>query len=548
VRREALTEVTAQDKEAWAAPLLYEFFNDPDPGLRKEAFEFATKKNKDLAVLETALQSRFPDARKLAVEGLVKKHAKAAQQVLLRAVSDPDQGVRLAAVTALVDDDAKALLRMALQNERADVRVRAAAALARHADPVALPVLRSLATAPEPDHKERMSDWLIVAVVALGGLAEFGAPEAQADAVGLLDSPHPRLRAAAAHALVWAAKADTASALRAALQHSDGAVKYRAALGLAYLGDAAVAPLVRSADAGAVLTAAEQFTATVALGAAAGVQGTVYLDSPDEKLRDRALLATLLLELKDTDGQPEKCIECLSAKGARFRLTGAQALERFADHAAFREFVTKEVNDRGDDTPWKVSAEVIEDLANLLAFADPQLKAKTALLLALFDNKEQAEWNAAWAVHAARFANEIKAAREAAAEGRRAGQVEADARAVARAGVRRVRRAGARAGSERRGLADREGAADRAGAHLRDRVEGRGVRAGRAAGAGAGDGRPERGGADAGVRPPPRARDGQGPARRRSPRSGVHRPRRARAGTAHRRHVSRRRARRFSSA
>ncbi|HEY1186317.1 MAG TPA: HEAT repeat domain-containing protein, partial [Gemmata sp.] len=229
----------------------------------------------------------------------------------------------------------------------------------------------------------------------------------------LLDSAHARLRKAAAHALVWVAKADTTSALRAALQNSDPQVKYRAALGLAYLGDATVVPLIRSAEGSNVVTPAEQFTATIALGAAAGVQGTVYLDSPDEKLRDRALLATLLLELKDTDGQPEKCIECVSAKGARFRLTGARALELFADPAAFRAFVTGEVNDRGDDTPWKVAPEVVDDLANLLAFAGPQLKAKTALLLALFDNKEQAEWNAAWAVHSARFAAEIKAAREA---------------------------------------------------------------------------------------------------------------------------------------
>ena len=209
------------------------------------------------------------------------------------------------------------------------------------------------------------------------------------------------------------AKADTTAALRTALQHADPQVKYRAALGLAYLGDATVMPLVRG-DTGGVISPAEQFTATVALGPAAGVQGTVYLDSADEKLRDRALLATLLLELKDTDGQPEKCIECVSAKGPRFRLTGAQALEAFADPIAFREFVIKEVNDRGDDTPWKVAPEVVDDLANLLAFASPQLKAKTALLLRFFDNKEQAEWNAEWGVHSARFANEIRSATDAA--------------------------------------------------------------------------------------------------------------------------------------
>lgn len=413
VRREALTEVTAQEKEEWAAGLLHSFFEDADPGLRKEAFEFATKKNKDLAILETCLKSKYPDARKLAVEGLIKRHSKAAQQILLKAIDDPGREVRLLAIDALADDDAKSLLAQAMTNARQDVRVRAAAALARHGDPSTYAVLSELATAPEPQQKERVSDWLEVTALALDGLGELGDPRALTILVPLLDSPHAKLRKSAAGALVWVAKADTASALRDALRSHDPEVKYRAALGLAYLGDATVMPLIRSDTASGVLSQAEQFTATVALGAAAGVLGTVYLDSPDEKLRDRALLATLLLELKDTDGQPEKCIECVSAKGARFRLTGAQALEAFADTAAFRAFVIKEVNDRGEDTPWKVAPEVVENLANLLAFATPQLKAKTALLLRLFDNKEQSEWNAAWAVHAGRFAKEIHAAAEA---------------------------------------------------------------------------------------------------------------------------------------
>jgi ParB family chromosome partitioning protein len=417
VRREALTEVTAQEKEEWSAPLLYEFFNDADPGLRKEAFEFATKKNKEIGVLEVALKSKYPDARKLAVEALIKKHSKAAQQVLLTAINDVDREVRLLAVNALVDDDAKDALAQAMKNERADIRVRAAEALAKHGDPSTFEVLKELVTTPEPQQKERVSDWLDVTAPALFGLGELGDPRALALVVPPLESPHARLRTAAAAALIWVAKLDTVSALRAALQSSDPQVKFRAALGLTYLGDPTNMPLVRS-DTGVVVSQAEQFTATVALGAAAGVQGTVYLDSSDEKLRDRALLATLLLELKDTDGQPEKCIECVAAKGGRFRLTGAQALEAFADPAAFREFVIKEVNDRGEDTPWKVAPEVVDDLANLLAFADPQLKAKTALLLRFFDNKEQAEWNSEWAVHSARFAKEIK---DAAAAAKKAG-------------------------------------------------------------------------------------------------------------------------------
>jgi ParB family chromosome partitioning protein len=414
VRREALTEVVAQEKEDWSAPLLHEFFNDPDPGLRSEAFAYATRKNKEIPVLETALKSRFPDVRKLAVDALIKKHSAAAQQVLLKAIADPDRDVRRSAVDALVDDDAKAPLKEAIKSDRPDIRVRAAAALARHGNPEAFPVLKALATEPEPQLHERVSDWLEVAESALLGLGELGDTQALPHVVPLLESPHGKLRKAAATALVWVARNDTVGALRAAMQSSDPEVKFRGALGLAYLGDATVAPLIRSDDGCRVLTPAEQFTAMIALGTAAGVAATVYLDSPDEKLRDRALLATLLLELKDTDGQPEKCIECVSAKGPRFRLTGAHALEVFADPHAFREFVIKEVNDRGDDTPWKVLPEVVDDLANLLAFAPPQMKARTALLLGLFDNKEQSEWNAAWAVHSTRFAADIRTAKDAA--------------------------------------------------------------------------------------------------------------------------------------
>jgi ParB family chromosome partitioning protein len=414
VRREALTEVMAQETEEWAAPLLHAFFNDPDPGLRAESFGFATKKNKEIPVLELALASRYPDARKLAVDGLIKKHSKAAQAVLLKALADPDREVRLLAINALVDDDAKAALAEAMKSDRSDIRVRAAAALAKHGDPTVFEPLKALATVPEPQHQERIADWLAVTELALLGLGELGDPRALTLVTPLLDSPHPVLRKAAAVALMWVAHSDTAAALRTALQHEDTEVKLRAAIGLAFLGDASVSAVVRSELAGKIATPFYQFTAMIALGSAAGVAATVYLDSPDEKLRDRALLATLLLELKDTDGQPEKCIECLSAKGPRFRLTGAQALEAFADPAAFREFVVKEVNDRGEDTPWKVAPEVVDDLANLLSFAPPQLKARTAILLKHIDEKEQAGWNQAWAVHSARFTSEIQAARDAA--------------------------------------------------------------------------------------------------------------------------------------
>src|SRR5262249_18697252 len=162
---------TAQEKEEWATPLLYEFFNDPDPGLRAEAFNFATRKAKEVPIYEVALASRYPDARKLAVDGLIKKHSKAAQQVLLRVIADPDGEVRVLAVNALVDDDAKGPLREAMASPLPDIRVRAAAALAKHGDTATLPVLRDLATASEPEQKERVADWLDAAERGFYGLA-----------------------------------------------------------------------------------------------------------------------------------------------------------------------------------------------------------------------------------------------------------------------------------------------------------------------------------------------------------------------------------------
>ncbi len=89
------------------------------------------------------------------------------------------------------------------------------------------------------------------------------------------------------------------------------------------------------------------------------------MDSPDEKLRDRALLANASSGVeRDGRANPEKCIECVSAKSAVPTLPSA-ALESFADRVAFREFVIKEANDRGVDGRPGRSPEVIDDFANV---------------------------------------------------------------------------------------------------------------------------------------------------------------------------------------
>ena len=95
VRREVLTEAMAQVGEPWGWEALLEFFNDPDPKLRDDAFGFAIKKTKGLEFLEAGLGSRHADLRKRSVDELIKKHTAAAQALLVRALDDDDRDVRL---------------------------------------------------------------------------------------------------------------------------------------------------------------------------------------------------------------------------------------------------------------------------------------------------------------------------------------------------------------------------------------------------------------------------------------------------------------------
>jgi ParB family chromosome partitioning protein len=407
VRREVLTEVTAQVGEPWGWDLLLEFFNDPDPALRDEVFGFAVKKTKGLEFLEAGLGSRYPDVRKKSVEALVKKHTPAAQALLARSLGDEERAIRLAALESLVAADARPELQRALERPHADVRLRAAKALARHGHPSALEPLRALAAAPEPPEKERVSDWVALAESALDGLGELGDPAALPVIIPALDSPHAALRKQAARALDWVARDETLGALRQALQHADPQVRFPAALGLAFAGDVAVAPLVFSDAAGAVLSEGDRLVACLTLGPAGEDRLVVFLDDEKEAARDRALMLLLFKEWKDPQGTTARALAALSCRLPRMRLTAARALESLAEPAAFPDFVVRQVNDRGDKPAWQVPAAVVDDLAELLTHAPGLLKARTARLLKHLRAEEQAAWDLAWSAHAGRFAAEV---------------------------------------------------------------------------------------------------------------------------------------------
>ena len=374
VRREVLTEVMAQVGEPWGWDLLLEFFNDPDPALRGETFEFALKKTRGLEFLEAALASRYPDLRERSVAELVKKHTAAAQALLVRALDDEDPEVRLAAMKSLVDADALPALMEALGNTHPDVCLSAAKAFARHGDSRAIEPLLVLATAPEPLEQERRDDWLKQAESALDGLGELGDPAALAHVIPLLDSPRTAIRLQAARALVWVSRPGTTDALRQAIQHADVAVKYHAAKGLAFTGDGSVVPLVFSEAAGKIVSVGEQIAAALAVGAAGEDRLAVSLDDTNEDVRDRALVLLMMLEWKDPDGTAARCLACLASRTPRMRLTAARALEALVEPGIFEPFIISLVNERGDKPEWKIAAPTVNAFAEMLVHGDAQLR------------------------------------------------------------------------------------------------------------------------------------------------------------------------------
>ncbi len=120
--------------------------------------------------------------------------------------------------------------------------------------------------------------------------------------------------------------------------------------------------------------------------------------------------------------------------------------------------------------------EVADDFANLLAFALAGTEGEDGvLLLRLFDNKEQAEWNSEWAVHPARFAKEIG---EEAAEAAKKAGVPVPSKLTPEQ-LRELAFAATSAWSASRrasgGGQPVAKARQRARPHLRDRLEGRGA-------------------------------------------------------------------------
>jgi ParB family chromosome partitioning protein len=414
VRNEVFVEIMAQMNEAWAWPMLLKMLCDPDASLRREVFNFATKRSKNrlIELLSAALDCPYSDLRAEATKSLDNNKEEGAEALLFRALDDEVENVRQLGLNALLNTGSPTLSRV-MKSKYPDVRARAAHARALEGDKDSLIPLLQLVTEEEPELSELKGKWRERVELALNGLAELGDSGALDTLHSLLKSVDPGIRKAAANALVYCSRSDNKEALLDALRHSDSSVQMSAALGLAACGDTTGTAVIFGGKGSAGASADMALRAALALGDRATNNLLSFLDHSDNDIRSRTFMALMLLELSGPgpEGTPERCLAGLSAESPDIRMKSAGALESYADSKAFCDFVVILFNDRGDDKAWTVSSETVEALGDVLAHGDSMLRYRGAELLGALNEKKQDTFDRIWGRFSRRFDNEIGAIR-----------------------------------------------------------------------------------------------------------------------------------------
>jgi ParB family chromosome partitioning protein len=425
IRREVLTEVMAELAQPWAWSLLLHLFEDPDAGLRREAFDFARKKarGRSPAPAGQALLSPFADLRRAATEALATKPDAAALAQLATAMGDADAVVRRKALAALQAANDLDRLAEGLASPHADVKMAAAAALAEQGDARAAKVLSAQLAEPEPETTEAKQAWIDQTKSSLQGLAALAFKKASEPAAALLNHADAGVREAAADALAWLAPIP--EVLEAALRHSDGKVQHTAALGLARMGHRGGIPLLFQPQAAPAAPArgrnrrrAEKKTAVPAPAGRPALEGALCLragdlltglmEHPDETIRRLALKSILLSAWRGDGGALDHLMAALSAPDFRVRLLAAEALERLNSPAEFEAFVVARLNARDTDgAAWAIDAPIAAQLADALVRGDGRLAARALPVLEAAEAREAPTFTLAWARFAKRHSAEL---------------------------------------------------------------------------------------------------------------------------------------------
>ncbi len=397
IRQAIFTELMANYKKSWAKEQLNALLNDEDSNLRKQAMEFLNGKAKkgDLTILELALKSRHTDIRMESVTLLIRSPGKKTDELLLVVINDKNKSIRQTALDAIISVSSSKNLEPALNSQFIDIKVRAAAALARLGRPV-LTTLVTVLELEEPKEKEGKAEWVDSIVIALQGIAELEDSSIQENLKLFIDHKNSNIRAAAVDALIASASSEETAIINdTLLRHKDKTIRYRAALGLAYSGQETALNILFNEHSAKGFDI-DRLSASIALGEKAWNHTISHLQSNQSSVVDTALRVLLMLDIESKQF-PESCMRVISAQYTHLRAIAAEALENYSDHDEFLQFVTKLINTNGrGNTHWTIECDDIKLLAQLLVYGPAKMKARVVHLLDKLNCEKQVEWDYYW--------------------------------------------------------------------------------------------------------------------------------------------------------
>ena len=390
--------------------MLREFLTSPFKAIRDGAFDIALREYKRIALktlLTLSFTSPFIDTRKKALDTLNDNKTDELMPLVTALFNDDNSELRLQALRIALGYGDPSVLANALQSPYNDIQLAAAQALAKQGNASSYEIFEHFLTQPMPEMADEKAKWQKNIIEALWGLADLADKRGFAWFDKYLHDPNIDFSKAdnLPSQAMWVSRFENVERL-AEWQIDDRAhVKQAASLALAVWGDRRGESLLKDDKQANILSAEQCLQARVGLGIEHAKQLRPALEKSDTQFASRLLLAFYDLLLNPT--QPKRLIEALAFADNETALFCAGVIARFADTTQAWQYITHTVNRQlqqrresqksKQEALWSLDVATLQQLAQLVVFGSPILKANSVSLMTDFSLNEAFEtWQSRW--------------------------------------------------------------------------------------------------------------------------------------------------------
>ena len=390
--------------------MLGEFLANPFASIRDGAFDVALKEYKRIplkTLLMLAFASPFVETRKKALNTLINHKTAELMPLVTALFNDDNSELRLQALNVALGYGDPHVLATALQSPYTDIQLATAQALAKQGNTSSYAIFERFLTLPMPEMADEKTQWQKNIIEALWGLTDLADKQGFAWFDKYLHDPNIDVGKTGnlASQVMWVSRFDNLERL-AEWQSDDRAnVKQAASLALAVWGDKRGDILLKDDKQATTLSAKQWLYARVGLGVGHAKQLRPALQKSDTQFASRLLLAFYDVLLNPS--QPKRLLEALAFADTDTALFCAGVIARFADSSQVWQYLTDSINRHlqharepyktKQETVWSLDVATVQQLAKLVVFGSPLLKANAVTLLTDFSKNEAFDaWQSRW--------------------------------------------------------------------------------------------------------------------------------------------------------